>query len=113
MFVIFLWPGLFKNIMFIIFLWPGLFKNIMFVIFLWPGLFKKAFVIFLWPGLFKKASDKILQHIVNILEKEPCGRHVSLVLMVGGFSESAYIQEVVQGKQTEVVAIHRKMLHFQ
>ncbi|WAR12253.1 HS12A-like protein [Mya arenaria] len=59
---------------------------------------KAKFDANLMKGLFKKATDKIVHHIKNILTKEVCGRRVSLILMVGGFSESAYIQDVVKSE---------------
>lgn len=50
----------------------------------------------LMKGLFKKTADKVVVHMKDILEKESCGPKISLILMVGGFSESAYIQDVIK-----------------
>lgn len=50
----------------------------------------------LMKELFKKTTDKVVGHMKTILEKQPCGKKVSLILMVGGFSESTYIQDVIK-----------------
>ena len=57
---------------------------------------KVKFDATLMKGLFKKTSDKVVAHMKDILEKETCGKKVSLILMVGGFSESTYIQDVIK-----------------
>ncbi|KAK3587987.1 hypothetical protein CHS0354_014506, partial [Potamilus streckersoni] len=44
--------------------------------------------------LFRKATDHIVQHMKGILEKAR-GKEISMILMVGGFSESKYVQEVI------------------
>ncbi|KAK3605680.1 hypothetical protein CHS0354_013477 [Potamilus streckersoni] len=52
----------------------------------------------LTPGLlemlFRKVTYNIIDHIKGILSTGP-GRKVSLILMVGGFSESQFVQEVI------------------
>lgn len=50
----------------------------------------------LMQGLFKKATDKIVDHMKKILDTTPAGKKVSLILMVGGFSESAFVQDVIK-----------------
>lgn len=50
----------------------------------------------LMKGLFMKATDKIVSHIKDILDNKPAGKKISLILMVGGFSESAFVQDVVK-----------------
>ncbi|XP_060601655.1 heat shock 70 kDa protein 12B-like [Ruditapes philippinarum] len=57
---------------------------------------KAKFKPVLMQNLFKKATDKIVSHMKKILDTTPAGKKVSLILMVGGFSESAYIQDVIK-----------------
>ncbi|XP_052816703.1 heat shock 70 kDa protein 12A-like [Mya arenaria] len=47
--------------------------------------------------LFKKVTDQIIQHINNIILKSDVGKKVSLILMVGGFSESPFVQKQMKG----------------
>ena len=47
-------------------------------------------------GLFQKATDKIVKHVKKILEEDAIGRQISLILMVGGFSESPFVQDVIK-----------------
>ncbi|KAK3589820.1 hypothetical protein CHS0354_015827 [Potamilus streckersoni] len=46
--------------------------------------------------LFRQATDKIVAHMKNILEQGPV-RGISFILMVGGFSESPFVQDVIRG----------------
>lgn len=62
---------------------------------------KAKFDADLMKNLFKKTATKIVDHMKEILHKERCGRNVSLILMVGGFSESAYIQDVIKAEFNE------------
>ncbi|XP_045193636.2 heat shock 70 kDa protein 12A-like [Mercenaria mercenaria] len=59
---------------------------------------KAKFKPALMQALFKKATDKIVDHMKYILDKTPVGKKVSLILMVGGFSESAFIQDVIKAE---------------
>lgn len=47
-------------------------------------------------GLFRKATDKIVGHIKRILQEDDTGKEISLILMVGGFSESPFVQDVIK-----------------
>ncbi|KAL4234528.1 hypothetical protein ACF0H5_006171 [Mactra antiquata] len=47
-------------------------------------------------NLFRKVTDKIVAHMKKILDDTPQGKKVSLILMVGGFSESAFVQDVIK-----------------
>ncbi|XP_045193641.2 heat shock 70 kDa protein 12A-like [Mercenaria mercenaria] len=57
---------------------------------------KAKFKPALMQELFKKATDKIVSHMKEILDTSPAGKKVSLILMVGGFSESAFVQDVIK-----------------
>jgi molecular chaperone DnaK (HSP70) len=57
---------------------------------------KAKFKPALMQALFKKATDKIINHMKKILDTTQAGQKVSLILMVGGFSESAYVQDVIK-----------------
>lgn len=57
---------------------------------------KAKFDAKLMKDLFKKTTDKIVDQMKKILAKPGSGQKVSLILMVGGFSESTYVQEVVK-----------------
>ena len=57
---------------------------------------KAKFKPALMQDLFRKATDKIVNHIKKILDTTQAGKKVSLVLMVGGFSESAFVQDVIK-----------------
>ncbi|KAL3871600.1 hypothetical protein ACJMK2_039591 [Sinanodonta woodiana] len=46
--------------------------------------------------LFRKATDHIVDHMTSILEEGPV-KGISHILMVGGFSESPFVQNVVRG----------------
>ncbi|KAL3871598.1 hypothetical protein ACJMK2_039589 [Sinanodonta woodiana] len=45
--------------------------------------------------LFRQATDEIVDHMKNILEEGPV-KGISHILMVGGFSESPFVQSVVR-----------------
>ena len=47
-------------------------------------------------GLFQKATDKIVKHMKKIIEEDAIGQQISLILMVGGFSESPFVQDVIK-----------------
>lgn len=47
-------------------------------------------------GLFRKATDKIVGHMRRILQEDEIGKKISLILMVGGFSESPFVQDVIK-----------------
>ena len=49
-------------------------------------------------SLFRKTADKILSHIKKIIDHSPVGKKISLILMVGGLSESPYIQDLVKAE---------------
>ncbi|KAK3604535.1 hypothetical protein CHS0354_000357 [Potamilus streckersoni] len=45
--------------------------------------------------LFRQVTDKIVDHVEGLLKKSP---DVSMILMVGGFSESGFVQDVIRSK---------------
>ena len=47
-------------------------------------------------SLFRKATDKIVGHMKRILQEDEIGKKISLILMVGGFSESPFVQDVIK-----------------
>ncbi|XP_053389847.1 heat shock 70 kDa protein 12A-like [Mercenaria mercenaria] len=51
--------------------------------------------------LFRKVTDSIIQHIKKILLNTDAGRKVSLILMVGGFSESPFVQQEMKSTFTD------------
>ncbi|KAH3714807.1 hypothetical protein DPMN_057508 [Dreissena polymorpha] len=57
---------------------------------------KAKFDAKLLQGCFRKATDKIVSHMKGIFEKEPCGKKISMILMVGGFSESPFVHDVIK-----------------
>ncbi|KAH3771777.1 hypothetical protein DPMN_173106 [Dreissena polymorpha] len=57
---------------------------------------KAKFDAKLLQGCFRKATDKIVAHMKAIFEKEPCGKKISMILMVGGFSESTFVHDVIK-----------------
>lgn len=48
--------------------------------------------------LFRKVTDNIVRHIKRILTSTDAGKKVSLILMVGGFSESPFVQQVMRSE---------------
>ncbi|KAK3610040.1 hypothetical protein CHS0354_032397 [Potamilus streckersoni] len=48
-------------------------------------------------GFFEIVAKKIVQHVKNILDSR-YGSNVALLLMVGGFSESKYIQNIMKSE---------------
>lgn len=52
----------------------------------------------LMQSLFKQATNNIVSHMRQIIESSPIGRRIQLILMVGGFSESPYVQEVIKAE---------------
>ncbi|XP_053402665.1 heat shock 70 kDa protein 12A-like [Mercenaria mercenaria] len=51
--------------------------------------------------LFTKVTDNIVKHIKNIISRTDAGKKISLMLMVGGFSESPFVQKVMKTEFTE------------
>lgn len=49
-------------------------------------------------ALFRKVTDKIVDHMKKILDGTQQGKRVSLILMVGGFSESKFVQDVIKAE---------------
>ncbi|KAK3604536.1 hypothetical protein CHS0354_000358 [Potamilus streckersoni] len=45
--------------------------------------------------LFRQVTDKIVDHVEKLLQKTP---GVSMILLVGGFSESGFVQDVIRSK---------------
>lgn len=46
--------------------------------------------------MFQSVTDKIVSHIRDILKNTDAGKKVGLVLMVGGFSESPFVQKQIR-----------------
>jgi molecular chaperone DnaK (HSP70) len=51
--------------------------------------------------LFKKVIDNIVEHMKRIITTTDAGRKISLILMVGGFSESPFVQQVMKAEFTD------------
>ncbi|KAK3610273.1 hypothetical protein CHS0354_029733 [Potamilus streckersoni] len=51
----------------------------------------------LMRSLFRKVTDNIIRHVKSMLS-QGAGREVTLILMVGGFSESTFVQDVMRGE---------------
>lgn len=54
--------------------------------------------------LFRKVTDRIVQHIKKIISTD-VGKKISLILMVGGFSESPFVQQVMRSEFTEKTTV--------
>lgn len=62
---------------------------------------KMRIKVVLLQKLFSKVTDQIVRHIKNILNQSEAGKNVSLILMVGGFSESPFVQKVMKSEFTD------------
>lgn len=62
---------------------------------------KMRIKVILLQKLFRKVTDQIVQHIKKILTSSIAGKNVSLILMVGGFSESPFVQKVLKSEFTD------------
>ncbi|KAK3610274.1 hypothetical protein CHS0354_029734 [Potamilus streckersoni] len=51
----------------------------------------------LMRSLFRKVTDNIIRHVKSMLS-QGAGKEVTLILMVGGFSESPFVQDVMRGE---------------
>ena len=55
--------------------------------------------------MFKAATDRIVDHVSTILKATEAVKKVSMVLMVGGFSESPYVQKEMKARIREAVGV--------